>query len=155
MTRLLSTMGTLLTNPRTQRGLGSTRNAGRVAVCVTAGAFPPGSCLHCGRSQDLFGGIVARGTRDAPAWVCARAAQIQPTDRRCIARPTRYRPQREQLVETQVAMKNIAAGQAVFALQVERREGVYVLDRPANVGRIAGQQIDRPIDELLFRRRVP
>src|SRR6266550_9337922 len=147
MTRLLSTMGTLLTNPRTQRGLGSTRTAGRDAACVTGGVCPPGSCLHCGRSQDLFGGIVARGTSNAPARVCARAAQIQPADRRRIARPTRYRSQCEQLVETQVAMKNVAAGQAIFAFQVERRQGVYVLDRAADIGRVAGQEIDRAIDE--------
>src|SRR5713101_8279072 len=100
-------MGTLLTNPRTQRGLASTRTAGRVAVCVTWGLFPPASSLHCGRSQDLSGGIVAWGAGDAATRVGARATQVQPRNGRRIARPTGHRPQCEQLVEAQVAVKNV------------------------------------------------
>src|SRR5438128_787150 len=100
-------MGMPSTNPRTQRWLASTRSAGRVAVCVTGELFPPASCQHCGRSQDLFGGIVAWGAGDAAARMGARTTQVQPGNGRRIARPTGHRAQGEQLVEAQIAMKDV------------------------------------------------
>src|SRR5262245_6958290 len=82
--------------------------------------------------QDLPPRVVARRARHAAARVRPRAAQEQARDRRRVARPSRYRPQREQLVQPKIAVEDVAAGQRVLPLEIEWRQGVDVLDRAAN-----------------------
>jgi hypothetical protein len=47
-------------------------------------------------------------------------AQVEASDRHLISRPSGHRPQHEHLVEAHLAVKDVAAGDAETALQVER-----------------------------------
>src|SRR5689334_22585394 len=49
----------------------------------------------------------------------ARSAQIKAADRCAIAGSSQERPHGEQLVERQLAMKDVAAAESIFALEVE------------------------------------
>src|SRR2546421_735332 len=81
--------------------------------------------------------VVAWRACDPAAGVRPGPTQKQAADRGRVARPAGYRSERKQLVQAQIAVEDVAAGQAVFPLQVEWREGVHVLDRGADVGRTA------------------
>src|SRR5258708_34434119 len=75
-------------------------------------------------TQDHARGVVAGGAGDAAAGMRAAAAMVEPLQRPAIIGVAKHRPRREQLIERQRAMKNIAAEQAELALQVERRENL-------------------------------
>src|SRR5260221_1540732 len=73
-------------------------------------------------AQNHAGGVVAGGAGDAAAGMRAAAAMVEPLQRPAIIGVAEHRPRREQLIERQRAMKDIAAEQAELALQIERRE---------------------------------
>ena len=50
-----------------------------------------------------------------------------------MACPASYGAEGEELVEAQLAVEDVAAGQAVLLLEIERRERMDVLDRAADV----------------------
>src|SRR5690606_33307719 len=67
-------------------------------------------------------GVAARKARDATAGVRAGAAQIQGLQGPAVISLPQQRPRREQLVEPQGAVEDVAAHQAEAALQVEWRQ---------------------------------
>src|SRR5258708_2311779 len=73
-------------------------------------------------SENLARRVVARRAGHPAARVRPRAAQEQAVDRSRIPRPAGYRPHVEQLVEPDVAVEDVALGQPVRALQVQRRQ---------------------------------
>ena len=72
--------------------------------------------------QHPVGRVVAGGTGDPAARMRARAAQVQPAHRGGVPRPARHRPHVEQLVRLDVAVEDVALGEPVGPLQVERGE---------------------------------
>ena len=52
----------------------------------------------------------------------AGAAQVQPLERQPVAGVAEERPPEEELVERRLGVERMAAGQAVVALEVERRQ---------------------------------
>jgi hypothetical protein len=70
--------------------------------------------------QDGLRRVVSRSASDTSAGVRTRAAQVQTVDWRGVARPTGDWTEREELIEAQVAVENIATGQSVLLLEVER-----------------------------------
>src|SRR6185295_19897489 len=68
--------------------------------------------------HDLARGVRAGEAGDAAARVRAGPAQEQVFDRRAVPRPSEERPHREQLIESRLAVEDVAAGQAVAVLEV-------------------------------------
>ncbi len=68
---------------------------------------------------------------DAAARVRARAAQVESRDGRAVPGPTEDRAHREELIERRLAVEDVAAGQAVGRLEVERRDDLLVDRRAA------------------------
>ena len=91
----------------------------------------------------------ARRAHDAAAGVRARAALVQPADRRAVLRPARRRPQEEELVQRQLALEDVALGEAGDALDVGRREHLPVQDGRLDVRRVLARACRSP------RRRTP
>ena len=67
--------------------------------------------LSLQRPENLARGVSARQAADAAARMGAGAAQEQPVNRRSILRVTENRPHREELVERQLAVMDVAIGQ--------------------------------------------
>ena len=63
-----------------------------------------------------------------PGWA-PDAAQVEPVDRQAVAAAAEERPPQEELVEGLLAVERMAAGQAVVALEVERRDHLAGADR--------------------------
>src|SRR5687768_11946112 len=76
--------------------------------------------------EDFAGRIQAGEARDAIARMCARAAHVQPAYGRAISRPSQQRTHREELVERQLAMEDVASGQTVCRFQIDRRDHLPV-----------------------------
>ena len=100
-------------------------------------------------AQHLVGRRVAGGTGHPASGVHARAAEVEPADRHPEARPARHGTHEEELLECQVAMEDVALGEAVGALEVERSEDLH--------GAIAsgtfGAYSPIVLDDLLAERR--
>src|SRR5258706_14447982 len=68
-------------------------------------------------TQHLAGAVVPGRARHAAARMCACAAQVQPFDRRAVVRVAEQRARRPELVERQLSMEDVSAGEAELALQ--------------------------------------
>src|SRR4029077_15191718 len=99
--------------------------------------------------QDHARGVVAGGAGDAAAGMRAAAAMVEAFQRPAIIGVAQHRPRREQLIEGQRAMKNIAAEQAELALQIERREDLPPHDACRKSRRIAIHGRDHEVGDLV------
>ena len=73
-------------------------------------------------------------------------------------RPSRNRPQEQQLLERQLALKDVAFAQPPLALEVERRHDLPVQDQRLEVRRVLGDRVDDRVAEplaLLVPRACP
>src|SRR5258705_5372762 len=66
----------------------------------------------------------------------AGAAQIKVANRRVVPRPSRQRPRDEELIERKLAVKNVAARQAVLAFEIEWRDDLPRHDRTLEARRV-------------------
>src|ERR1700731_2613189 len=87
-------------------------------------------------AQNHARGVVAGGAGDAAAGMRAASAMIETLQGSAIIGVAEHRPRREQLIERQRAMKDVAAEQAELALQIERRQ-----DLPADHARRKARRI--------------
>ena len=93
-----------------------------------------------------FSRCIRTGTARQPrAWMRPRATQIQVPNRRAVSRPIQQRAHCEKLIDCQLAMKNMAAGQSVDALQVGGRDYLATQYQIRKIGRILRQSIDHGI----------
>src|SRR6185369_3698176 len=83
-------------------------------------SFPPAGIL-----QYFMRGIVAGRTGDAAAGMGTGTAHIKSANWTAIIAVTQNRPGREHLVEIELAVHDIAAGQAEDPLQIERTERLH------------------------------
>src|SRR5215471_9683055 len=89
----------------------------------------------------------SRRAHDAATRMRGRAAHIKVLDRRAELRVPRHGAQEEELLERQFALEDIAFAQAEFALQIQRREHLFVEDDVFKVGRIFGKRVDDIVAE--------
>ena len=89
------------------------------------------------------------GAHDPAARVGRRAAQPEVADRRPEARLAGHRPVEEELLERQLALEDVALGQARRPLDVERRLDLAVEDDVADVRRELGDPVDDRVAERL------
>src|SRR5262249_29642968 len=80
----------------------------------------------------------------------ARTAEIELADGGTIARPASQWAQAEQLVQAEIAVKNVPTRETVLPLHVQRREHLTVHDGRANVRRIGRQRVDAVIGEAFL-----
>src|SRR5258706_2262949 len=100
-------------------------------------------------AEDHAGGVVAGGAGDAAAGMRAASAMIEAFQRPAIIGVAEHRPRREQLIEGQRAVKNIAAEQAELALQIERREDLPADHACRKTRRITIHGRDHEIGDLI------
>ena len=84
-------------------------------------------------AQDLARGVRAGCGHDAAARMVRRAAHVEALDRRAVLRPAGDRAVEQELVEGQLALEDVALGEADLVLDVERRADLLVDDQLAEV----------------------
>ena len=70
-------------------------------------------------------------------------------NRRAVLRPSGNRPQEQQLLERQLALKDVALAQPPFALEIERSDDLAVQDQRLQIRRVLGERVDHGIAEAL------
>src|ERR1700691_4793552 len=80
--------------------------------------------------------IVAGSAGEASAGMGARAAQVKTGNRGAVLRPSRYWTHKEKLFQPQVAVEDVAFGQTVGALEIERRQYLASENCARNVGSV-------------------
>src|SRR5262249_48478540 len=73
-------------------------------------------------ARDFFGRERSRSAVEARPWMRSRSAQIQARHRWAVARPPEKGTRHEELIERELAVKNMSTGQSIRALEVERRD---------------------------------
>src|SRR6185436_15635625 len=106
--------------------------------------------ILCGSSRprgagDLARGVLPRRSGEAVARMRARTAEIEPFDRRGVVGPAQRRPHGEQLVERELAMMNMAAGEAVDLFEVEWCDDLPLLDQRGDARRV---RLERAQDDV-------
>src|SRR5206468_7100473 len=84
--------------------------------------------------EDVPRRVSSRAASEAGAWMCAGAAEVQPLDRRAIAGPVEQRTHREDLVQRQLAVEDVAGGEGVGRFQILRRDHLALDDKLLEVG---------------------
>src|SRR5690242_18362041 len=84
---------------------------------------------------------------DSTTGMSSCAAEIKPVNRRPVLRPTRYRTHKKKLLQSQIAMEDIALRQTIGTFQIERREHLPCHDSIGNVRRVLGDLLYYPIAE--------
>src|SRR5215475_12838490 len=106
-------------------------------------------------TQYLARGVESRRAHHASARMRARTAKKKIPDRRSVLRPPGHGAHEEQLVEVHLAVKDVAAGQAVLSLHVERRNHLAMQDDVSDIRRVFGQSVDAAVGEPLFHPLIP
>src|ERR1700690_2756468 len=96
-----------------------------------------------------MGGVVAWSARHPAAGVRTCAAEVEAAYGCSILRPARNGTHEKKLFEREVAVKNISLGEAVGALEIERREHLPRENRFRNVGCVVANFSDDAIAEQL------
>src|SRR4029077_2937084 len=98
-------------------------------------------------AQSLLRGIVPGSPGHSAAGMRARSAQVESIDRSAILRPARYRPHEEQLLQRQIAVKNISLREAIGPLQIQRCQHLAGDDGSGNVGGILANLANNAISQ--------
>src|SRR5690348_5671414 len=93
--------------------------------------------------------VVARRAGDSPSRMSAGAAQIEAGDRHAVISMAQHWPCREQLVERQRAVKNVAVWQPEGALEIERRKALPRNNAGLESRRIGLDRIDHQVGDRL------
>src|SRR3954467_6348737 len=93
-------------------------------------------------AEDFLRRIESGRAHDAAAWMRRRAAHIQIVNGSAVLRPARYGPQKEQLLERQFTLKDIAFRQAELALDIQRRQHLAMQNDVLQIGRVLRQRVD-------------
>src|SRR5262245_1513131 len=84
--------------------------------------------------------IPSRCAHDAASGMRSRSTHPEVADRRRVLRPSGSRTKEEQLLEGQLALKDVAFGEPELALEIERREHLPMQDDVANVRCMLGER---------------
>src|ERR1700686_3356918 len=78
-------------------------------------------------ADDFAGGVGAACAGQAVAGMRAGAAKKKAADGRFVARPIENGTHGEKLIECELAMENVAAGEAVGSFEIKWRDDLHVL----------------------------
>src|SRR6185503_10873376 len=76
--------------------------------------------------QHLQRGVPSRCAHDAAARMRGRTTHVKVANRRAVLRPARRRSQKEELLQSQFALKDVALRQTKVALQIQRCQNLSV-----------------------------
>src|SRR5258706_1793996 len=99
-------------------------------------------------ADDFAGGIGAASAGQAVAGMRAGAAKKKAADGRFVARPIENGTHGEKLIECELAMKNVAAGEAVGSFEIKRRDDLHVFDEIGQIRRVSGQGFDNGVSQV-------
>src|SRR5258706_7152651 len=99
-------------------------------------------------ADDFAGGIGAASAGQAVAGMRAGAARKKAADGRFVARPIENGTHGEKLIECELAMKNVAAGEAVGSFEIKRRDDLHVFDEIGQIRRVSGQGFDNGVSQV-------
>src|SRR3954470_6261690 len=88
-------------------------------------------------------------THDAAAGMRCRSAHPQILNRRLVLRPPRHRARKEQLLERQLALEDVAFRQTELAFEIEWRHHLPMQNDVADVRCILGDRLDHRVAERL------
>src|SRR5439155_19927866 len=97
--------------------------------------------------QDSQRGVAPGRAHDAAAWMRRRAAHPELPNRRLVLSPAGNRAREEQLLERQLALKDVAFRQAELALEIERRQHLAVQDDVLDVRGVLRDGVDDGVAE--------
>src|SRR4029079_4171327 len=97
--------------------------------------------------EDLHRCVSFRRAHDPAAWMRRRSAHVEIGNRRAILRPSWCGTQKEQLLEGQLALKDVALRQAPLALEIERGDHLAMANDVADVGRVFGECVHDGVTE--------
>src|SRR5690349_24912623 len=86
-------------------------------------------------AQDFPRAVVARSAGDAAAGMSPRAAQVESRQRGAVVRMAQYRPRGPELVERELPVEDVAAGETEFPLEVRGGERAMAEDARAEARR--------------------
>src|SRR5262245_31993597 len=86
--------------------------------------------------DDLAASVESRSARDAAAGMRACTTEVETSNRRSVLRPSEKRPEGKELIEGMFQMKDVAAGQTICLLEVERSQNLTVHSDIVDVRRI-------------------
>src|SRR5882724_9550989 len=98
--------------------------------------------------DDRLRGIVAGRTGDAAAGMGTRATVIEAPERSAIVCIAQHGPRREQLVEREGAVEDVAAERAELLFQIERAQGLARDDARLEAGRVAVDRVDHHVGDF-------
>src|SRR5207249_5876830 len=100
--------------------------------------------------ENLTGRIIAWGAHDATPRMRPRTTEIEVANGGAIARPAGHRAEAEELVQAQLTMENVAAGETILPLHVQRRDNLAMHDSRADIRGIGHQRVEAVIGEALL-----
>ena len=107
-------------------------------------------CLQSQVLQNDGGCISAAGPHDAATGMRCGTTEIQVVDRSSVIGPTDQRTRRPQLVQVHRSLHDIAAGQSIGPLKIQRRHRMGEQDLVANVGGKFLERINARFNPALF-----
>src|SRR5581483_9054662 len=117
-------------------------------------SLQPGWCSsHDSFFQQRLRAQGAGRAHDSAAGVRAARAHPQLVDRRAVARPARRRPQKRELLDAELAVKDVPFGEPVFLLEIPRRQNVPVQDARLEPGGELLDDVAHGVAERLALRR--
>src|SRR5688572_13434662 len=118
---------------------------------VVAGADDDGvhSELGVGVGQNLQGGVSSRCPHDSPAGMCGGAAHVQVSNRSSVLSPSRRRTKKEQLLQRQFALEDVALRQSPLAFEVERRDDLAMTNDVGEIRRVLGDGVHDGIAKFI------
>src|ERR1700730_9406383 len=101
------------------------------------------------------GSVVTARSHDATTRMRARDAHVHTSNRRSILRISGNRPVEQQLIESQLALKNITLRQPNLPLDIPWRANFRVQDEVLEIGAVPRDGFNRSVTERLALRVVP
>src|ERR1044071_5202418 len=95
---------------------------------------------------------VARSAGDAAPGMTPRAAQVEARQRGAVVRMAQYRPRRPDLVERELPVEDVAAGETEFPLEVRGRERAMADDARAEARRVRLDDVEDALHRLALSR---
>ena len=111
------------------------------------------SALHAAAprvAQDLARGVVSRHAGHSPAGMRARAAHVESLEGAAVVAVSEHGPGREELIERQLPVKDVATGQAKFSLQIQRGKRAHRDNACAEAGSVAINRVEHQFRNLVL-----
>src|SRR6266404_7970686 len=104
--------------------------------------------------DDFAGGVGAGRAGEAVAGMRAGAAEKEAADGRFVARPIENGAHGEELIESEFAVENVAAGEAVAGFEILGRDDLNSFDQAGKIWRVSGESFDDGVAQVVAA-RVP